>query len=278
MTEIVVTDVQENVATVTLSRPEKYNALNRAMFDAISEAGQALANRQDVRAVVLTGSGGNFCAGIDISGFGQADDPVGTFAGEAFALVGESPANRYQHPSWVWHALPMPVIAAIDGVCFGGGTQIAAGADIRIASPEARFSIMEVKWGLVPDMGFTPVMRHIMRLDHLKELTYSGRILTAAEALDYGLISKTEDDPLAAAQQLAGEIAAKSPDAIRGSKYLLNHAMSMDASAALRLEASTQLAVMGRANQMEAVMANMQKREPAFKDAEFEPAKDAGEA
>lgn len=278
MSEIVTTDIHEYVATVTLNRPEKYNALNRDMFDEISAAGTALAERQDVRAIVLTGAGGNFCAGIDISGFGQAEDPARSFAREAFELIGASPANRYQHPAWVWHAMPVPVIAAIDGVCFGGGTQIAAGADIRIAAPASRFSIMEIKWGLVPDMGFTAVMRNVMRLDQLKELAFTGRILSAEEALGYGLISRVADDALAAAQALAGDIASRSPDAIRATKHLLNHALNGDAAAALALEATAQLAVMGGRNQVESVMANLEKRAPEFADASYDPerAADAG--
>ena len=271
MSEIVTTDIHQHVATVTLNRPDKYNALNRDMFDAISAAGSALAASKDVRAVVLTGAGGNFCAGIDISGFGQAEDPAHSFAKEAFVTIGGSPANRFQHPAWVWHAMPVPVIAAIDGVCFGGGAQIAAGADIRIATPASRLSIMEIKWGLVPDMGFTAVMRHVMRLDHLKELAFSGRIIDAAEARDYGLVSTVVEDALGAAQTLAAEIAARSPDAIRGTKHLLNHALNVDAPAGLALEAKTQLAVMGGRNQVEAVMANVQKRAPEFVASTYDP-------
>ncbi|MEM7611287.1 MAG: crotonase/enoyl-CoA hydratase family protein [Pseudomonadota bacterium] len=266
MTERVLVDVQDNIATVTLNRPEKYNALDRQMFDDIGDAGDALAGRSDVRAVVLTGAGGNFSAGIDISGFG-GQDLVGSFADEAFALHGNSPANRYQRPAWVWHALPIPVIAAIDGVCFGGGMQIAAGADIRIGAPASRYSIMEIKWGLVPDMGFTAVMRDVMRLDHLKQLAYTGRIVESAEAARYGLISEVANDALSSAMSLAEEIAGKSPDAIRATKHLIHEAWQTDKAAALHFEASAQLAVMGDKNQVEAVMANMQKRPPAFSNA-----------
>ncbi|MEO1118016.1 MAG: crotonase/enoyl-CoA hydratase family protein [Pseudomonadota bacterium] len=258
-------DVHEHVATVTLDRADKMNAMDTAMFEALPEAAAAVAARGDVRAVVLTGSGGNFSAGIDIAGFG-GQDIAGRFANEAFALCGDTPANRYQHPTWCWYALPMPVIAAIEGVCFGAGVQVASGADVRIAAPDAKLSIMEIKWGLVPDMAMTATLRGVIPLDRLKMLAYTGQIVDGAQAAALGLVTQATPDPLAVAQTLAAKIAGRSPDAIRATKHLCNEAFESDRGEALRLEAAAQLSVMGTPNQLEAAMANLQKRAPDFKD------------
>jgi enoyl-CoA hydratase/carnithine racemase len=239
------------------------NALDPAMFEAIPAAAYALADRSDVRAVVVTGAGGNFSAGLDVAGFGGLD-MAKSFADIAFKHCGDTPANRYQYPVWALYELPMPVIAAIDGVCFGGGVQIASAADIRIASPDAKLSIMESKWGLVPDMGMTAVMRDVMPLDRLKMLTYTSRVISGAEAAELGLVTMAGESPLDLAQSLAAEIAGRSPDASRRAKALLNAAVEQDQQTALRLEAEAQLAVMGQPNQIEAVMANLQKRAPSF--------------
>jgi enoyl-CoA hydratase/carnithine racemase len=265
MSERVTIEIVEHVATVTLSRPEKYNALDPAMFDAITEAGEALAGNRSVRAVVLTGAGGNFSAGLDVSSFGSTG---GDFATVSKQLRGDSPANRFQSPGWVWRALPVPVIAAIEGVCYGGGLQIACGADIRIAAPDARLSVMEIKWGLIPDMAFTATLQGVLPLDHVRELTYTGRILSGEEAAAIGLVTHARPDPAGAARSLAGEIAARSPDAVRASKQLLNEAWHLPPAESLALEAQLQATVMMKPNQIEAVTANMQKRSPAFSDPE----------
>ena len=267
MNDRVSIDVHQHVATVTLDRADKMNALDPAMFEALPAAAAEIAGRPEVRAVVLKGAGGNFSAGLDIAGFG-GQQLAGGFAKTAFVHCGDTPANSYQHPAWAFYALPVPVIAAIEGVCFGGGVQIVAGADIRIAAPDARLSVMEIKWGLVPDMGITAVMRHVMPLDRLKELALTGRILSGSEAAELGLVTRASEAPVEAAQTLAAEIAGRSPDAVRGIKRLCNEAFEADRVEALRLEAAAQLAVMGTPNQMEAAMANMQKRAPDFADPE----------
>lgn len=258
-------DVHEHVATVTLDRAGKMNAMDPAMFDALPAAAAEVEARGDVRAVVITGAGGNFSAGIDIAGFGGADI-ASSFADEAFALCGDTPANRYQHPTWVWHALSVPVIAAIEGVCFGAGVQVVSGADIRIAAPDSRLSVMEIKWGLVPDMGITATLRDVMPLDRLKLLAYTGQIIDGNEAAALGLVTQATPEPLASAQTLAAQIAGRSPDAVRAIKHLCNEAFESNRVEALRLEAAAQLGVMGTPNQVEAAMANMQKRAPAFAD------------
>lgn len=270
MNDRVSVDIQDHIATVTLNRPEKYNAFDPAMFDAVSDAGRELSARADVRVIVLTGAGGNFSAGLDISGMGSGDDGVDDFSDVAFEKLYGTPANRFQHPAWVWHAAPVPVIAAIDGVCLGAGMQVAAGADIRLSAPDAKFSILEIKWGLVPDMGFTAVMRDVIRLDHLKQLAYTGRIVSADDALRLGLISEIHVDPLTRAQAMAQEIAGRSPDAVRATKRLVNQGWRQSQEESLLLEARLQEAVMNQGNQIEAVMANVQKRAPDFADASID--------
>ena len=174
-------------------------------------------------------------------------------------------ANFPQAAVWGWRQLPVPVIAAVHGVALGGGFQLALGADIRILAADARMSIMEIKWGLVPDMAGTPILAGLVRDDILRELTYTGRIFSAREALGYGLATKVCDDPRAAAFELAREIAGRSPDAIRAAKRLLNN-LSVDPAAALLAESIEQMKLMGSPNQLEAVRANIEKRPPRFAD------------
>lgn len=268
MSERVRIEIRDHVAEVTLNRPEKYNALDREMFGAVTEAGASLARNGAVRAVVLAGAGGNFSAGLDTSTFSESQGDGPGFAADAMQPRGDSPANVFQSPAWVWKAMPVPVIAALEGVVFGGGLQIALGADIRYAAPDARLSVMEIKWGLIPDMGLTYTLRGVMPLDRLKELAFSGRILDGAEAERVGLVTAVRSDPLEAARGLAREIANRSPDAIRAGKRLLEEVFVGDGTAGLALEAKLQSGLMMQPNQIEAVMANLQKREPRFRDPE----------
>lgn len=255
--------IDNHVAEVTLNRPDKYNALDLETFKALHETAHKLAQASTLRAVVLHGAGGNFCAGIDVAVF---TDPEVRIDEALMQPVDGSCANLFQRAAYGWRELPVPVICALEGVCYGGGLQVALGADIRYASATARFSIMETKWGLIPDMAITTTLRHIMAVDRVKELAMSARIFDAAEALDLGLLTGIHEDPLTAAREFAGECAARSPEAIRGIKRLLNEAWDMSEADALALEAKLQYRIMGSANQIEAVTANMQKRAPVFKD------------
>lgn len=270
MTELVTIDIEAGVADVRLNRPDKYNALSPAMFEAIIEAGASLATNPAVRAVVVSGNGPGFCAGLDFTSFqgmgdrGDADQATG--ATDAFAADGAGPENRGQRPAWGLKQLPVPVIAAVHGVAYGGGLQVALGADIRLAAPDAKLSVMEIKWGLVPDMGLTATLRDIVRLDVLKELTFTGRIVSGEEAVGLGLVTRVVDDPLAAALELAREIAGKSPDAIRHGKRLIEESWAGDVATGLGLEASLQKELIGSPNQLEAITANFEKRAPAFVD------------
>ena len=266
MSDRVRVDIENSVATVRLNRADKHNAIDMAMFEALIETGDSLKDAPSVRAVVLYGDGKNFCAGIDVS----------VFEGEGIGAVGDhlmdprecSPANIFQSAAWVWQEVPVPVIAALRGVVFGAGLQIALGADIRYAAPDIQMSIMEIKWGIIPDMAISSTARHILPVDRFKELAFTGRIVSGSEAAESGLVTSLTDDPLATAQSLAREIAGRSPDAIRAIKRLINESWQADAPASLRREAELQLAVMGGANQMEAVTANREKRAPNFGDPE----------
>ena len=148
----------------------------------------------------------------------------------------------------------------------GGGFQIALGADLRYAAADARFSVMEIKWGLVPDLAGTQLMRHLAREDIVRELTYTGRIFNGTEAQQYGFVTRVVADPRAAALEVAAEIAGKSPDAIRANKRLLNDAVAVGAAAGLMAESVEQEKLIGSPNQIEAVMSNLQKRSANYKD------------
>lgn len=263
MTEPLTVSIDDKIATVTLNRPDKANAINLEMFDALSEAGRELAADRSVRAVVLTGAGDNFCAGIDVSLF-QASGLE--FGEAALAPLQGSPANRFQSAAYVWRELPVPVICAISGVAYGGGLQIALGADLRYARPDARLAVMEIKWGLIPDMAITTTLRDLVAADRVKELALTGTVISGEQALSAGLVTALHDDPQAAAAETAAAIRANSPDAVRAIKRLVNTAWRLSDGEALALEAKLQLGVMGKKNQVEAIMANQQKRTPDFDD------------
>ena len=268
-TDLVTIEVSNGIADVRLNRAEKYNALSHDMFDAIIAAGQSLANASDVSAVVLSGNGRGFCAGLDMANFASMSDGSRQSHADTSSLLAKDGQieNRAQRPALVWKRLPMPVIASLHGVVFGGGCQIALGADIRIAAPDIKMSIMEVKWGLVPDMSMTQTLRDLMPMDLAKELTFTGRVLNGHQAKDVGMVTRVADDPFAAAMALAEEIAGKSPDAVRASKLLYERAWHADERTGLALEASLQAGLIGTANQMEAVKANVEKRPPIFEPA-----------
>lgn len=252
---------QDGVADVRLNRPEKLNACDIAMFEALVETADALAADRSLRAVVLSGEGRGFSAGIDISSFGR-----GGGGRDLFERGDASPANFVQRSAWAWRELPVPVVAAVHGVCFGAGLQIALAADVRFVAPDARMSVMEIKWGLVPDVSGTRTLIHLVRDDVARELVYTGRQVSGTEAAELGLASHVSDTPHAAALELAREIAGKSPSAIRADKRLLNAARLLDDSAGLLLEEGLQRSVLGKPNQIEAVKANLEKRDPTFTD------------
>jgi enoyl-CoA hydratase/carnithine racemase len=253
-------EVADHVAVARLSRPEKHNALDVAMFDALIGACERLASESGVRAVVLCGEGPSFCSGLDI---------VSVMSGGVEGLVerlDEKPPNWFQRAAYGWATLPMPVIAAVHGACFGGGLQIALNADIRIAAPDARLSVMEIKFGLIPDMSITRTLPRLVRIDVAKELTYTGRVLSAAEAMQLGLVTWVAGDPLAAARALAAEIASRSPDAVGAAKRLYDDGWTGPPSETLSLEAGAQRGLIGSQNQLAAAGAAFTKQPPEFVD------------
>ena len=264
MTDRLDVEIKDQVAVVQLNRPQKHNAIDIGMFEAIIETGESLAGDSSVRAVVLTGAGDHFCSGIDISVFQGAG--IGAAGSGRMDPVDDSPANFFQKAAFAWREIPVPVIAAINGVAFGGGLQIALGADIRYATADAQMSIMEIKWGLIPDMAISTTAHHLIPVDQIKELAFTGRVISGSEALALGMITGVKEDPLAAARQLAGEIAARSPQAIRAIKKLFDESWHPETDGSLRLEAGLQSSIMGARNQIEAVQANMQNRKPEFDD------------
>ena len=254
--------VQDHVAIVKFNRPDKMNALDIPQFEAIIEAGQSLAENPSVRSVVLTGEGKAFCAGLDVSNFKMGNNQVsGNLKKRTYGI-----ANMWQQAAWVWRELPVPVVAAAHGVVFGGGLQIMLGADIKYIAPDTKLSIMEVKWGLIPDMAGTQLMRHSVRDDIIRELTYTHRVFTGIEAVEYGFATHVSENPFEDALKLAQEIASKSPSAIVKAKKVLNAAPYLNQEDGLMMESIEQEEIMMKKNQIEAVMAGMQKRPGNFED------------
>jgi enoyl-CoA hydratase/carnithine racemase len=242
------------------------------MFKALIETGERLKTEKGVRAVVLSGEGRAFCAGLDMGNFGKmAESGDSTTSKPAkrrsnLAHRTHGIANRAQYAAWVWREVPVPVIAAVHGVAFGGGFQVCLGADIRYVAPDTKMSVMEIKWGLVPDMAGTQLMRHLAREDIVRELTYTGRIFSGEEALSYGFATRLSDDPHALALETAREIASRNPDAIRANKRILNSALYVDASVGLQSESVEQDEIIGSTNQIEAIMSTMEKRPGKYTD------------
>ncbi|MBW7970720.1 crotonase/enoyl-CoA hydratase family protein [Bradyrhizobium sp. BR 10289] len=269
MEERVSISISEGVADVRLVRADKMNALDQAMFEALVAATERLSKEKGVRVVVLSGEGRAFCAGLDMGRFAAMKEKGGNGipGGENRDLTKRThgQANFPQQAVWGWRQLPVPVIAAVHGVAFGGGFQLSLGADMRFLSADARMSIMEIKWGLVPDMAGTPILASLVRDDILRDLTYTGRIFSAQEAMTYGLATRICDDPRASALEVAREIAGKSPDAIRAAKRLLNN-LSVDPGPALLAESVEQQKLIGSPNQTEAVRSNLEKRAAKYVD------------
>ncbi len=261
MSDRVTVSLDAGVADVRLTRADKLNALDADMFEAIVATGRELAGDRSLRAVVLSGEGRGFCAGLDVASFLGGGGTADLFAREP-----GSPANLAQRAAWIWSELPVPVIAALHGVVFGGGLQIALAADLRFVTADARLSVMEIKWGLVPDMTLSQTLPRLVAIDVAKELTYTGRIVPGAEAVELGLATRVSENPRKDALELAREIAGRSPDAVRAAKRLLDESSQLGVEQALRLEEELQKGVLGGPNQIEAVKANAEKREPRFQD------------
>ena len=266
MSDRVSVTVDGGVADVRLNRPEKMNALDPAMFEGLIEAGEAVKADPSVRAVVLSGEGRAFCAGLDFGSF-QAMRAGERLSATAQLPPSDGPARATgQRAAYVWAELPVPVIAAVQGNALGGGLQISLGADIRIVAPDARLSVFEVSWGLIPDMTGTQLLPELVGRDVAKELTYTARIVSGTEAVRIGLATRTDPDPRAAALAMAQEIAGRSPHAVRAAKRLLDLAGRTDLASGFAAEQEEIRALIGSANQVEAVTARFEKRGPVFRE------------
>lgn len=272
MSDRVLVSVDAGVADVRLNRPDKLNALDPATFAALVEAGEGLKADASLRAVVLSGEGRGFCAGLDFSAFqsmsGSDADAAPVDRGPSIMATDGRETHLGQQACWVWREMPVPVIAAVTGPCLGGGLQIALGADLRIVAPDAKLSVLEVRWGLIPDMTGTWVLPRLVGPDVAKELTWTGRMVSGEEAVRIGLATRLADDPRADAFALATELAAKSPVAVRHGKRLLDLSTTPGRTAAEQFldERSTMASLIGSADNVEAVTAYFEQREPVFPD------------
>jgi enoyl-CoA hydratase/carnithine racemase len=253
---LVTTEIADGIARVTLNRPDKMNAISLDMLDEVLAAAEALRDA-DVNCVVLSGEGRAFCAGIDITSLSSL---LGQDMEEVVLRRTHGDANRFQEFSLAWRKLEVPVIAALHGVCFGAGMQLAIGADIRVAAPEIKLSIMEMKWGLVPDMGGMTLFPQVLRDDVLRRLIYTAEVVEAEQALAWGLLTEVHQDPLARAMELGAHIAAQSPSAIRAAKRLISEAQTGTDASILMAESVEQAALIGKPDQMAAVMREMSKK------------------
>ena len=272
MSDRVSTSVNNGIADVRLNRPDKMNALDQAMFHGIVDAGEALKGDPSVRVVVLSGEGRGFCAGLDFGSFqamagGDRPDRPSQEGGGSLGAIAETDGritHLGQQAAWVWQELEVPVIAAVHGPALGGGLQIALGADIRIVAPDAKLSVLEARWGLIPDMTATALLPKLVGLDVAKELTFSGRMVSGEEAVRLGLATRVADDPRAAALEMAAELVTRSPDALREGKRLLNLSGTRSLAEQLEDERVTMAKLIGSPNQVEATGAYFEKRPPHF--------------
>ena len=262
--------ISDGIADVRLVRADKMNALDAAMFEALVAATERLANEKGVRVIVLSGEGRAFCAGLDMGRFQAMKENGGNgIAGGEKRDLGARTHGIAKFPQqavWGWRQLPVPVIAAIQGVAFGGGFQLALAADMRFVTADTRMAVMEIKWGLVPDMAGMVLMKNLVRDDVARELTYTGRIFDGEEAARIGFATRVCADPRAEALALAAEIAGKSPHAIRGVKRLLNASPGRPVAEQFADERKTIGTLIGSKNQVEAVTAYFEKRDPVFED------------
>lgn len=263
---ISITMLEDGIADVRMTRVDKMNALDSAQWTALVEAVETLKAMSGLRVVVLSGEGRAFCAGLDLSSMQSDREPGGSSAGGSLADRTHGIANNAQYAAWGWRELPVPVIAAVHGVAFGAGSQIMAAADIRIVHPDTRIAIMEMKWGLVPDVAGMPLWRGQVKDDVLREMIYTNREFTGVEAKEMGFATHVSDNPHAHAMELARVIANKNPHAIRGAKRLCNLMGDATDAELLQAESDEQVLVIRKPNQMEAVMASMEKRKPNFAD------------
>ena len=258
--------IDDGIADVRMNRADKRNALDNAMFTSLAAAGEYLKTLPDLRAVVLSGDGASFCAGLDFGSFQAMAQGSSGQGGSvnAGAMSDGRITHLAQQVCWVWQEVPVPVIAAVHGHALGGGMQIALGADIRIVHPDTQLSVREVHWGLIPDMTGTLMLSRLVRPDIVKDLVFSARVFSGAEGFELGVVTRLSKTPQADAMDLAQEIAGRSPDAVRGAKKLINLMANDGAAQQFAAEREVIGKLIGGANQVEAVMSHFEKRPPKF--------------
>ena len=265
MSDLVTISIENHVADVRFNRPDKYNALSFDMINAIAKAISRLDKEPGVRVVVISGEGKGFCAGLDVENFAALQSGENKLP-DLRERYENRITNIFQHIAYGWKELPMPVIAAVHGVAMGGGFQIAMGADIRFCTPDAKFSIMEMRWGLIPDMSVTQTIRDLVSIDVAKELIFTGKVIRGEEAARMKLVTHVCEKPYEEASALAKEIASKNPDAVRAAKKLLNEVWHGDSARGFMMESELMMTIMGTPNQLEAISANFTGQTPAYKD------------
>lgn len=270
MTESLQISIQDHVAHVQLNRPDSHNAINGSIMHGLREFATQMMSPNEVRVIVLSGNGKSFCAGLDMSSLAQMNS--GELSGESDSVIQAmqdiSPggANQAQQVGWLWQEVPVPVIAAVQGAALGGGLNLALGADIRIVHPAAKLGFVEITWGLLPDMSASQSLRRLVALDRMKELVLTGRRFSGEDALRYGLATEVSETPLDDALAMAATIANRNPDAVRAGKEILNNSALVDVATGLAQEAEVTRALLGSANQLEAISAHFEGRAPVFLD------------
>ena len=268
MSAAVIVDSAEGVVTVTLNRPEKRNAIDGEIIEGLLDALRDIGNDRSARAVVLTGAGDCFCAGLDMANMADmvSGDLTADSAAQAYDELSPAGANRVQQLGWGWQELPIPVIAAVHGAAMGGGLNLAMGADIRVVTPDAKLGFVEISFGLLPDMSATQSLRHLVGLERAKELILTGRRFSGRQACEYGLATSLAEDARDEAQAIARAIAGRNPDAVRAGKKLLNDSVFSSTFDGLVAESNCSRELLGTPNQIEAVMSTLERRPPQFTD------------
>jgi enoyl-CoA hydratase/carnithine racemase len=257
MTELVTCTVSDGIAHVRLNRPDKLNGLTLETLDQLVATGRRLRADRTLRAVVLAGEGSSFCAGLD---FGTVmKQPSGIV--KAFAPRPWRGTNTFQEACWVWRRLPVPVIAAVHGHCFGGGIQIALAADFRFATPDSEWSVLEAKWGLIPDMSGVQSLKELVGIDTAKRLTMTGMRVSGKEAADLGLVTELAADPVAAAEAFARELSTRSPDSVAAAKRIFNRSWTSGPRATFARERLEQAYLLLAANTKAAQKAAFAKKD-----------------
>jgi enoyl-CoA hydratase/carnithine racemase len=263
-------DVVDHIAHVRLNRPDHHNAIEETIMEGLLAFARKMMQPGEVRVIVLSGNGKSFCAGLDMNSF--ADMSTGDLSSEsenvsaAMSDISPGGANRAQQIGWLWQEVPVPVIAAVQGAALGGGLNLALGADIRIVHPAAKLGFVEINWGLLPDMSASQSLRRLVSLDRMKELVLTGRRFNGEQAMQYGLATQISENPIEDALAMAAAIAIRNPDAVRAAKRIMNNSALVDVATGLAEEAAATRQLLGSANQLEAITAQFEERQPKFKD------------